>query len=118
MRNLSIPDDNCSIFDCYSSRAAAGISFFRIPAKNDDKIKLEEQHCCSYYPCAESNLKRQIKNGTLHTTRLFLLTKSLSSKLSISGKLLQLIPILLFRYLFSLYPSSYLAYTHPLIHIV
>ena len=75
MPNLRMPFENYSIFNCYTSRAAPGISFFRIPTKNDDKIKLEEQHCCSYYSCIDGNLKRQIKNQTLHTSRLFLLTK-------------------------------------------
>ena len=73
--NLRMPGENCSIFNCYSSRAAPGISFFRIPTKNDDKIKLEDQHCCSYYSCMDSGLKRQIKNQALHTSRQFLLTK-------------------------------------------
>ena len=76
MRNLRIPGKNCSIFNCYSFRAAPGISFFGIPTKNGDKIKLGEQNCCSYYSCVVGNLKRQIKNRTLHTSRLFLLTKT------------------------------------------
>ena len=74
MPNLRMPGENCSIFNCYSSRAAPGISFFGIPMNNDDKIKLEEQHCCSYYSC-NGGLKRQIKNRTLDTFRLFLLNK-------------------------------------------
>ena len=49
MPNLRMPGENCSIFNGYSARAASGISFFRIPMKNDVKIKLEEQHCCSKY---------------------------------------------------------------------
>ena len=73
---LYVKFDKCSIFNCYSSRADPRISFFRIPTKNDDKIKLEEKHCCSYYSCVHSDLKRQIKNQTLHTSRLFLLTKT------------------------------------------
>ena len=44
-----MPGENCAIFNCYSSKAAPGILFFRVPTKNDYKIKLEEQHCCSYY---------------------------------------------------------------------
>ena len=73
---LRIPVENCSIFSCYSSRAAPGISFSRIPTKNDDKIKPEEQHCCSYYSCVDDDLKGQIKNRTLQTSRLFLPTKT------------------------------------------
>ena len=68
-----MPGKNCPIFSCYSSMAAPGILLFQIPTKNDDKTKLEE-HCCSYYSC-NGDLKRQIKNRTLHTSRLFLLTK-------------------------------------------
>ena len=44
-----MPNDSCSIFKCYSSRGAPGILSFRISAKNDNKIKLEEENCCSYY---------------------------------------------------------------------
>ena len=94
MPNLRMPFENYSIFNCYSSRAAPGISFFRIPTKNDDKIKLEEQHCCSYYSCIDGDLKRQIKDRTLHTSRLFLLSKFFSI-LTISQKLLEVLPILL-----------------------
>ena len=43
--------ENCSIFNCYSSWVPPVIPFFRIPTKNDDKIKPEEQHCCSFYSC-------------------------------------------------------------------
>ena len=43
--------------------------------KNDDKTKLEEQHCCNYYSRVDSDLKMQIKNPTLHTSRMFLVTK-------------------------------------------
>ena len=76
MPNLGMPGENFSTFNCYSSRAAPGMSFFRLPKKNDNKIKLEEQHCCSYYSGVDSNLKSQIKNRTLHTSRLFLITKA------------------------------------------
>ena len=96
MPNLRMPGENCSIFNCYSSRAAPGISFFRIPTKNDYKIKLEEQHCCSYYSCVDGDLKRQIKNRTLHTSRLFPLTK-------------------IFRYTSNWSKASW-AFTHPLIN--
>ena len=91
---MLLPGENCLIFNCYSFRAVPGISFFRIPTKNDNKIKLEQQHCCSYYSCVDSDLKRQIKNRTLHTSRLFLLTK-LFSILAIGQKLLEILPILL-----------------------
>ena len=50
MPNLRILGDNFSIFKCYSSKAGPEMLFFRKPAKNDGKIKPEEEHCCSYYP--------------------------------------------------------------------
>ena len=51
MPKLGMPGDSCSIFNCYSSRAAPGIFFFGIPGKNVDKIKLKEENYCSYYCC-------------------------------------------------------------------
>ena len=33
--NLRMPGENCLIFNWYSSRAAPGISFFRVPTKDD-----------------------------------------------------------------------------------
>ena len=75
MPTLRMLGENCSIFNNYSLRAAPGILFFRIPTKNDDKTNLEEQHCYSYYSYVDGDLKRQIENRTLHTSRLFLLTK-------------------------------------------
>ena len=62
--SLKMSGENCLILNCYSFRTASGISFFRTPTKNDDKIKLEEQHCCSYYSCRwrfeKANLKPNI----------------------------------------------------------
>ena len=69
MPNLRMPGENYSFFNCHSSRTAPGISFFRMPTQNDNKIKVEEQHCCSYYLCIAGDLKRQIKNRTLHHSR-------------------------------------------------
>ena len=94
MPNLRIPGKNCPIFNSYSSRTASGISFFRIPTKNDYKIKLDEQHCCSYYSCVDGDLKRQIKNRTLHTSRLW---PKFFSFLAIGQKFLELLPTLLFN---------------------
>ena len=45
MPNLGMPGENFSTFNCYSSRAAPEMSFFRLPKKNGNKIKLEEQGC-------------------------------------------------------------------------
>ena len=57
--------EHCSIFNCYSSRAAPGISFFRVPTKNDPKIKLEERHYYGYYLCVDGDLKKQIKTDRI-----------------------------------------------------
>ena len=91
MSNLRMSSENCSIFNCYGYRAALRILFFRIQTKNDHKIKLEEQHCCSYYLCIDGDLKREIKNQSLHTSRLFLLAKIFQ----FGQKLLELLPTLL-----------------------
>ena len=88
MSNLRMPSENCSIFNCYSSRTAPGISFFRIPTKNDYKIKLEKQYC--YY----SFIDGDFKNWTLHNSSLFLLIK-IFSIVPIGQKLLELLPTLL-----------------------
>ena len=93
MPNLRMHSENFSIFNCYSDRAALAILFFRIPTKNDDKIKLGEQHFCSCYSCVDGDLKRQIKNQSLHTSRLFLLTKIFQ----FGQKLLELSPTFLFN---------------------
>ena len=34
--NLRMPGENCLIFNWYSSRAAPGISFFRVPTKDEE----------------------------------------------------------------------------------
>ena len=36
MLNLRISGENCLIFNWHSSRAALGISFFRVPTKDDE----------------------------------------------------------------------------------
>ena len=91
MPNLRMPAETCSIFNCYNSWAAPAISLFRTPKKNDHKNKLEEQHCLNYYSCVDGDLKRQIKNRTLHTSKLFLLAKTFQI-LPISQKLLERLP--------------------------
>ena len=75
MSNLRMPGENCLILNCYSSRADPRFSFFRIPTKNDHKIKMEEQHCCSYYSCVDSDLKREKKPERCILLN-FLLTKT------------------------------------------
>ena len=99
MPNLRMLFQNYSIFNCYSSRATPGISFFRITTKNDDKIKPEEQHCYSYYSCIDGDVKRQIKNQTLHTSRLFLLTKifQYTNNWPKASWVFELLPTLLFN---------------------
>ena len=37
--NLSMPDENFLIFNCYISRAAPGSSFFRLPTRDDESLK-------------------------------------------------------------------------------
>ena len=54
-----MPGENCSIFNYYSSRAAPQI---RIPMKNDDKIKLEEENCCGYYLKNDDKIKLEEEN--------------------------------------------------------
>ena len=36
MLNLRIPVENCLIFNWHSSRAAPGVSFFKVPTKDDE----------------------------------------------------------------------------------
>ena len=75
MPNLRMPGENCSIFNCYSARAATGNSFFRITTKNDDKVNWRN-NIIAVITLVYGDLKRQIKNRKLHTSRLFLLTKT------------------------------------------
>ena len=72
-----MPGGNCSIFNCYSSRAAPAILFFRIPAKNTLKLNWRKS-IVSVITRVDGDLKRQIENRTLHTSGLFLLAKIFS----------------------------------------
>ena len=68
-----MPKEKCSIFNCHSSRAAPGISFFRVPTK-DDKYSTNWRNkivaVITRDWVIDGNLKRQIKNLTLHTCEL------------------------------------------------
>ena len=68
-----MPGENCLIFNCHSSRAAPGISLFRVPTKDGEysanwsnKIVI----AITSDRVIDGNLKRQIKNRTLHTCEL------------------------------------------------
>ena len=73
MLNLRITDENCSIFNCHSSRAALGISFFRVPTKDDEYSTNWRNNIVAVVTrdrVIDGNLKRQIKNRALHTCEL------------------------------------------------
>ena len=68
--NLTIPEENCSIFNWRCSRAAPRISFFEVPTKDDEYSKNWRNKVIAFITrdrVIESNLKRQIKNQPLHT---------------------------------------------------
>ena len=68
-----MPGENCSIFNCHSSRAAPGISFFRVPTKDDEYSTNWRNKIVAVITrdrVIDGNLKRQIKNRTLHTCEL------------------------------------------------
>ena len=68
-----MPGKNCSIFNCYCSRAAAGISFFRVPTKCDKYSTNWRNKTVAIITrdrVIDLNLKRQIKNQTLHNCEL------------------------------------------------
>ena len=67
--NLRMSGENCLSFNWHSSRAAPGISFFRVPTKDDEySIKTGETTLLQLLLVItygdEANLKRQIKNQT------------------------------------------------------
>ena len=67
--DLRMSGENCLSFKWHSSRAAPGISFFRVPTKDDEySMKTGEttllQLLLEIAYGAEGNLKRQIKNLT------------------------------------------------------
>ena len=67
--NLRMSGESCLIFNWHSSRAASGISFFRVPTKDDEysinwrKNIVAVITCDTRYADA-GNLKRQIQNPT------------------------------------------------------
>ena len=65
--------DNCSIFNSHSSRAAPGISFFRVPTKDDEYSTNWRSNIVAVITSdrmIDDILKRQIKNRTLHICEL------------------------------------------------
>ena len=61
--------ESCVIFNWYSSRTASGISFFRVPTKDDQYSINWRNNIVPLITCDtrcgdEGNLKRQIKNPT------------------------------------------------------
>ena len=68
-----MPGENCSIFNCHSSRAAPGISFFRVPTKDDEYSTNWRNNIIAVITrdrVIDGNLKRQIKSRTFHTCEL------------------------------------------------
>ena len=67
--NLRMSGESCLIFNWHSSRTASGISFFRVPTKDDEYNRNWRNNIFVVITCDtrhgdESNLKRQIKNPT------------------------------------------------------
>ena len=65
-----MPDVNYVIYGCSSARTAPGVSLYR-------RLKLEAKNIVAVITqgrVIDNNLKRQIKNQTLRTCRLFVLT--------------------------------------------
>ena len=67
--NLRMSGESCLIFNWHSSRAASGISFFRVPTMDDEYNRNWRNNIVVVITCDtrygdESNLKRQIKNPT------------------------------------------------------
>ena len=71
--NLRMPRENCSIFNRHSFRAAPGISLFRLPRKDDEYSANWRNNIVAIITrdrVIDGNLKRAIKNQTLHTCEL------------------------------------------------
>ena len=63
--NLRMPGENCSIFNCHTSIAAPGISFFRVPTKGEEystNWRNKIVAVITHDRVIDGNLKRQIKN--------------------------------------------------------
>ena len=64
-----IPGANCVIYGCFSARTTPGVSLYRSLTLKENIVVVITQD-----KVINDNLKRQIKNRTLCTCRLFLLT--------------------------------------------
>ena len=67
--NLRMSDESCLIFNWHSCGAASGISFFRVPIKDDEYCINWRSNIAAVITCDtrcgdEGNLERQIKNPT------------------------------------------------------
>ena len=67
--NLRMSSESCLIFNWHSFREASGISFFRVPTKNDEYSINWRNNIVPVFICDtrygdEGNLKRQIKSPT------------------------------------------------------
>ena len=67
--NLRMSGESCLIFNWHSSRAASGISFFRVPTKDDEYSINWRKNIVAVITCDTrygdgGNFKRQIKNPT------------------------------------------------------
>ena len=65
-----MPGVNCVIYGCSSARTTPGVSLFRSCVTLEENIVV----VITQDRVIDDNLKRQIKNQTLCTCRLFLLT--------------------------------------------
>ena len=61
--NLKISAENCLIFNWHTSRAAPGISFFRVPTKNDE-YSINWRNNIAAVITRDTVIKKTIKNRT------------------------------------------------------
>ena len=61
--------ENCSILNCRTSRAALGVSFFRIPKKNDDYITNWKENIVTFIACDKVGNRWQMINCELLTKK-------------------------------------------------
>ena len=74
--DLRMSCENCSIFNCQSSRKVAGILFLGIPTNHDDYSTNCKNNIVAVITCEkvmDYKLRRHSKNKELHTSSLFLL---------------------------------------------
>ena len=78
-----MPGSHCSLYGCTKSRTTEGLAFFRIPTK-DDKYSTEWRDklidIITRDREVDANLRRQIKNRTLHICELHYTESQLSRR--------------------------------------